>query len=118
MLLRHGRAGIGWPARTVVHVIVLHAAIAFVWHAGAAVVSHAGVAFVAHTGVFMLLHASVAPVLHRFVTHLHPASRGRRLERRWRRWVGPEHGGHGDCRRFRRAWIGGVAARRQRRRKR
>ena len=100
MLLRHGRTGIGWPARTVMHVNVLHAriasvshaSVAFVSHARIAFVSHAGVAFVSHAGIVMLLHASVAPVLHGLVTHLHPASRGRGLERRRRRWVGPEHG--------------------------
>src|SRR5712691_8183236 len=102
MLLRHGRAGIAWLARTVMHVIVLHA----------------GIVFVSHAAVLFLLHASVALVLHRLVTHLHRASCGRGLERRrWRR-VGPEHRGWGECRHFRRVRIGGVAARGQRRRKR
>ena len=87
---------------TVMHVIVLHA----------------GIVFVPHAAVFFLLHVSVVAVLHRLVTHLHPASRGRTLERRRRRRVGPEHGGRRDFRRFRRVRIGRVAARRERRRKR
>jgi len=76
-LLRHGRARIAWPARTVTHVIVLHASIVLVPHAG----------------VLFLLHASVTVVLHRLVAHLHSSSCGRWLERRGRRRVGPEHGG-------------------------
>jgi hypothetical protein len=78
MRLGHGRAGVAWPARTMMHLIVLHASIAFVPHAGV---------------LFLLLHASVTLVLHRFPTHLHPTSCGRRLERRRRRGVRLEHRG-------------------------